>query len=387
MNVAIVGATGYGGIQAVNLLKKIKKYKISFLGGNKTSGSKWNDNFPFIYLDNDPYIEDISVDNISKNSDVALLCLPNGLSSTLTRKLLDRGVKIIDLSADYRYKSLDEWERVYSKEAAIYKRNDDDLCKEAVYGLPEINKEAISKGRLIACPGCYPTSALIPLAPYLSQGIIENEGIVIDSKSGTSGGGREPSQKLLLSECGEGLSAYGLINHRHTSEIEQVASLISGNKIELLFTPHLVPISRGMHSTIYGRLRDPGLTSDDCRILLDNYYRNFKNIKVLPVDTFPSTKWVKNTNQIFLSVKVDIRNGRIVILSVIDNLLKGQTGQAIQNLNIMSGFSMNEGLDLTNNFPLNYFLSKNQHEKLSEVKFYAQVYVFFWRVILNHHHL
>ena len=179
----------------------------------------------------------------------------------------------------------------------------------------------------------------------------ENEGIVIDSKSGTSGGGREPNQKLLLSECGEGLSAYGLINHRHTSEIEQVASLISGNKIELLFTPHLVPISRGMHSTIYGRLRDPGLTSDDCRILLDNYYRNFKNIKVLPVDTYPSTKWVKNTNQIFLSVKVDIRNGRIIILSAIDNLLKGQTGQAIQNLNIMSGFSMDEGLDLTNNFP------------------------------------
>jgi len=203
MNVAIVGATGYGGIQAVNLLKKIKKYKITFLGGNKTSGSKWNDNFPFIYLDNDPYIEEISVDNISKNADVALLCLPNGLSSTLTRKLLDRGLKVIDLSADYRYKSLDEWKNVYSKEAAIYKRNDDDLCKEAVYGLPEINKEAISKGRLIACPGCYPTSALIPLVPYLSQGIIENEGIVIDSKSGTSGGGREPNQKLLLSECGE----------------------------------------------------------------------------------------------------------------------------------------------------------------------------------------
>ena len=134
MNVAIVGATGYGGIQAVNLLKNNKNYEISFLGGNKTSGSKWNDNFPFIYLDNDPYIEEISVDNISKNADVALLCLPNGLSSTLTRKLLDRGLKVIDLSADYRYKSLDEWKKVYSKEASIYKRSDDDLCKEAVYG-------------------------------------------------------------------------------------------------------------------------------------------------------------------------------------------------------------------------------------------------------------
>ena len=351
MNVAIVGATGYGGIQAVNLLKNNKNYKISFLGGNKTSGSKWNDNFPFIYLENDPYIEEISIEKISNKADIALLCLPNGISSTLTRKLLDKGIKVIDLSADYRYKSLDEWKKIYSKEAAFYKRNDDDLCKEAVYGLPEINKEAIASARLIACPGCYPTSALIPLAPLLSQGIIENDGIVIDSKSGTSGGGREPNQKLLLSECGEGLSAYELINHRHTSEIEQIASSISGNSIELLFTPHLIPISRGMLSTIYGRLRDPGLTSDDCRILLDNFYRNFNNIKVLPVNTYPSTKWVKNTNQIILSVKVDSRNGRIIILSVIDNLLKGQTGQAIQNLNIMSGFSIDDGLELTNNFP------------------------------------
>jgi len=351
MNVAIVGATGYGGIQAVNLLKKNKNYKITFLGGNKTSGSKWNDNFPFIYLDDDPYIEEISIEKISNKADIALLCLPNGISSTLTRKLLDKGIKVIDLSADYRYKSLNEWKKIYSKEAAIYKRNDDDLCKEAVYGIPELNKEAIANARLIACPGCYPTSALIPLAPLLSQGIIENDGIVIDSKSGTSGGGREPNQKLLLSECGEGLSAYGLINHRHTSEIEQIASSISGNSIELLFTPHLIPISRGMLSTIYGRLRDPGLTSDDCRILLGNFYRNFNNIKVLPVDTYPSTKWVKNTNQIILSVKVDSRNGRIIILSVIDNLLKGQTGQAIQNLNIMSGFSIDDGLELTNNFP------------------------------------
>ncbi len=351
MNVAIVGATGYGGIQAVNLLKDNKNYKISYLGGNKSAGSKWNDNFPFIYLDSDLFIEKISVENITKKADVALLCLPNGISSSLTRGILEKGVKVIDLSADYRYKSLDEWKKVYTREASIYQRNDHDLCKEAIYGLPEINKDLISKARLVSCPGCYPTSALIPLVPFLSQGIIENEGIVIDSKSGTSGGGREPNQKLLLSECGEGLSAYGLINHRHTSEIEQIASFISGNEIQLLFTPHLVPMVRGMHSTIYGRLKDPGLTSDDCRILMENFYRNFKNIHVLPVDTFPSTKWVKNTNQIFLSVKVDNRNGRIIILSVIDNLLKGQTGQAIQNLNLMSGFSMDEGLELTNNYP------------------------------------
>ena len=351
MNVAIVGATGYGGIQAVNLLKDNKNYKITYLGGNKTSGSKWSDHFPFINLEFDSLIEKISIESIANKAKVALLCLPNGISSTLTRGLLDKGVKVIDLSADYRYKSLDQWKKVYSNEAATYSRDDDDLCKEAAYGLPEINKNEISKARLIACPGCYPTSALIPLIPFLSQGIIDNEGIIIDSKSGTSGGGREPNQKLLFSECGEGLSAYGLINHRHTSEIEQISSLISGNDIELLFTPHLIPMTRGMLSTIYGRLRDPGLTSSDCRILLDNFYRNYSNIKVLPVDIYPSTKWVRYTNEIHLSVKVDNRNGRIIILSAIDNLIKGQSGQAIQNLNLLSGIPINEGLEMINHYP------------------------------------
>ncbi len=351
MNVAIVGATGYGGIQAVNLLKDNNNYKITYLGGNKSSGSKWSDNFPFINLESDILIEKISIESIAEKAKIALLCLPNGISSTLTRGLLDKGVKVIDLSADYRYKSLDQWKKVYSKDAAKYKRNDDDLCKEAVYGLPELNKDEICKARLVACPGCYPTSALIPLIPFLFQEIIDNEGIVIDSKSGTSGGGREPNQTLLFSECGDGISAYGLINHRHTSEIEQIASLISGNDVELLFTPHLIPMTRGMHSTIYGRLRDPGLTSSDCRILLENFYRNYSNIKVLPVDIYPSTKWVKNTNEIHLSVKVDNRNGRIIILSAIDNLIKGQTGQAIQNLNLISGLKLNDGLQMVNHYP------------------------------------
>ena len=351
MNVAIVGASGYGGMQAVNLLKDNKNYKITYLGGYKSSGSKWNDNFPFIHINSDPLIEKISIENIADKAKIALLCLPNGLSSTLTRGLLDKGIKVIDLSADYRYKSLDQWKKIYSKEAITFKRSDHDLCKEAVYGLPEINNKEISKGRLIACPGCYPTSALIPLIPFLSQGIIENEGLIIDSKSGTSGGGREPNQKLLFSECGDGLAAYGLINHRHTSEIEQIASLIAGTDIELLFTPHLVPMTRGMHSTIYGRLRDPGLTSSDCRILLDNFYRNYSNIRVLPVDIYPSTKWVKNTNEIHISVKVDNRNGRIIILSVIDNLIKGQAGQAIQNLNLISGVPLNNGLGIVSNYP------------------------------------
>ena len=183
------------------------------------------------------------------------------------------------------------------------------------------------------------------------QGIIESDGIIIDSKSGISGGGRTPKEHLLYSEAGEAISAYGLLTHRHTSEIEQILSYVSGLHIQLIFTPHLIPIVRGMFSTIYGRLKDPGLTADDCKILLDNFYRNYANVKVLPVGTYPSSKWVKNSNDIYISVSVDNRSGKIILLSTIDNLLKGQAGQAVQNLNLISGLKHNEGLDLTTFYP------------------------------------
>ena len=344
-NVTIVGATGYGGIQLVNLLKNNSNYKINFLGGNKTAGSKWNDLFPFMRLNGNPIIREISPKLISDNCDIALLSLPNGLASTIVPELLKNNIKVIDLSADYRYKSLDKWKEVYSKEESVYKRDDYEICEQAIYGISEINFKKISNSKLISCPGCYPTSALIPLIPFISQGIIENDGIVIDSKSGTSGGGRDPKQNLLFAESAEGISAYGLINHRHTSEIEQILSSITGNSIQITFTPHLVPMTRGMLSTIYGRLKDPGLTSSDCKILLENYYRQFPNIKVLSDNIFPSTKWAKNTNDIYITLKVDRRNGRIIFISVIDNLLKGQAGQAVQNLNLISGLSINEGLN------------------------------------------
>ena len=351
MNVAIVGATGYGGLQLVSLLRRSKKHKITFLGGERSAGLKWNNLYPFLTIDNNPLIESLSIDAISQSSNVAILSLPNGISSTITPSLIKKGLKVIDLSADYRYKSLELWKEVYSQEASIYERNDYELCQEAVYGLTEIYKKEISKARLIASPGCYPTSSLLPLIPFLSQGIIENEGIIIDSKSGTSGGGRNPKVNLLFAESGEGISAYSILNHRHVSEIEQILSQVSDNKITLQFTPHLVPMVRGMFSTIYGRLKDPGLTSEDCKILLENYYRNFSNVVVLPIGTYPSTKWVRNSNNIYLSLKVDSRNGRIIILSVIDNLLKGQAGQAYQSLNLISGLPINNELDLKNFYP------------------------------------
>ena len=351
MNVAIVGATGYGGLQLVNLLRRNKNFNITFLGGNKSSGSKWNEMFPFINLENDITIEKYSPKRILESSDIAILSLPNGLSSTITPELINKGIKVIDLSADYRYKSLDRWKEIYYKEAEIYDRNDYELCLESVYGIPEYNQNEIKKSRLIACPGCYPTSSLIPLIPFMLQGIIESEGIIIDSKSGVSGGGRTPKEHLLYSEVGEGITAYGLLNHRHTSEIEQILSYVSGLNIQLIFTPHLIPMVRGMYSTIYGRLKDPGLTAEDCKILLENFYRNYTNVKILPVGTYPSSKWVKNTNDIYISVNVENSSGKIILLSTIDNLLKGQAGQAIQNLNLIAGLKLNEGLNLTSFYP------------------------------------
>ena len=351
MNVAIVGATGYGGLQLVSLLRRSKKHKITFLGGERSAGLKWNHVYPFLTIDNNPFIESLSIEAISKSSNIAILSLPNGISSTITPSLINKGLKVIDLSADYRFKSLEQWKENYSSEASKFQRFDYDLCEEATYGFPEEFKSEIIKSRLIACPGCYPTCSISVLIPFLKQGLIESEGIIIDAKSGTSGGGRNPNEQLLLSECSESIKPYGVIGHRHTSEIESIASKFAGHEVNVQFTPHLVPMVRGILTTVYARLRDPGLTADDCKIVLEAFYKNQPFIDILPVGIYPATKWVKNTNKIMISVEVDKRNGRIVLMSVIDNLLKGQSGQAIQNLNIMHGLETDIGLPKLTFYP------------------------------------
>ena len=349
--VAIIGASGYGGIQLVKLIHEHPNFKIVSLTGERSVGKSWNSTNPFIKIFDDIEISNSNIDEISKVADYAILSLPNGLSSQLTPSLLEKGIKVIDLSADYRFKSLDKWNEVYSNEASKYPRFDYELCEEAIYGFPEEFSNEISKSRLIACPGCYPTSSLSLLIPFLKQGLIESEGIIIDAKSGTSGGGRSPKEELLLSECSESIKPYGVIGHRHRAEIENIASLFAGHEVNLQFTPHLVPMVRGILSTVYARLRDPGLTADDCKILIESFYKNKSFIEILPVGIYPATKWVKNTNKVMISVEVDKRNGRIVLMSVIDNLIKGQAGQAIQNLNIMHGIQSDIGLPKITFFP------------------------------------
>ncbi len=349
--VAIIGASGYGGLQLVRLINEHPIFKIASLSGERSAGKYWNEINPFIKIAEDKEITTCNIDEIVKIADYAILSLPNGLSSQLTPLLLENGVKVLDLSADYRFSSLDKWKQVYPTEASKYPRFDYELCEEAIYGFSEEFSKEISNSRLIACPGCYPTSSLSVLIPFLKQGLIESDGIIVDAKSGTSGGGRSPNDQLLLSECSESIKPYGVIGHRHAAEIESISSRFAGHELNLQFTPHLVPMVRGILSTVYARLRDPGLTAEDCKIVLEAYYNNQPFIDILPVGIYPATKWVKNTNKIMISVEVDKRNGRIVLMSVIDNLLKGQAGQAIQNLNIMHGLESDIGLPKITFYP------------------------------------
>lgn len=349
--VAVVGATGYGGLQTLRLLADLPHWQVTYLGGERSSGKRWSDLVPFLPLDGDPVVQKPDVDAIAAAADFAVLSLPNGLASQLVPELLVRGVRVVDLSADYRYRSLNQWQEVYAAEARQYPRQDEAFCREAVYGLPELEAPQIAGARLVAAPGCFPTASLLALVPFLRQGLIDPCGIVIDAKTGTSGGGRAAKEHLLLAEAAEAVAPYGVVGHRHTSEIEQVAGAAAGQEIRLQFTPHLMPMVRGLLATVYGRLRDPGLTADDCTTLLEASYRQQPAIVVLPVGTYPSTKWVRQTNRAMLSVQVDQRTGQLILMSAIDNLIKGQAGQGVQCLNLMAGLTGIEGLPLQPFYP------------------------------------
>jgi N-acetyl-gamma-glutamyl-phosphate reductase len=349
--VAVIGASGYGGLQSMRLLQSHPNFEIGLLGGERSAGKRWSELCPFLPLPDDPLVQSPDPARIAEQSDVALLSLPNGLASGLVPGLLERGVRVVDLSADYRYRSLDQWSTVYAQEALNCKRTDAELCSEAVYGLPEWNASAIATARLVAAPGCFPTASLLPLLPFLKQGLIEQDGVIIDAKTGTSGGGRAAKEHLLLAEASESISPYGVVGHRHTSEIEQMASEVAGCGIQLQVTPHLVPMVRGLLSTVYARLRDPGLTAEDCTTVLESFYRHHNCVTVLPVGTYPATKWAKHTNRAFLSVQVDNRTGRLVLMSAVDNLMKGQAAQAIQCLNLMAGLPGETGLPLAPFYP------------------------------------
>ncbi len=342
--VAVIGASGYGGLQTLRLLQDHPTFTVTFLGGERSSGRRWSDLVPFLPLPGDPVVRTPDPEAIAAAADLAVLSLPNGLAAGLVPELLERGLKVVDLSADYRYRSLAQWQEVYAAEAREVPRHDEALCQEAVYGLVDWEEARISSARLVAAPGCFPTASLLALLPFLQQGLIEPAGIVIDAKTGTSGGGRAAKEHLLLAEASEAVAPYSVVGHRHTSEIEQSAGQAAGLPIQLQFTPHLMPMVRGLLATVYARLGDPGLRADDCTTLLNAAYRNSSSVEVLPVGTYPSTKWVRQTNRCLLSVQVDSRTGQLIVMSAIDNLIKGQAGQGVQCLNLLAGLEANTGL-------------------------------------------
>ncbi|TGG90853.1 MAG: N-acetyl-gamma-glutamyl-phosphate reductase [Aphanocapsa feldmannii 277cV] len=350
LRVAVVGANGYGGLQTLRLLHGHPALQVTFLAGDRSAGKPWSRIAPFLAAASDLLVERPDPDRIASRADLVVMSLPNGMAARFTPALLDRGLRVLDLSADYRFTDLDAWRAIYGP-IVHNDRNDGALCREAVYGLPECCADAIATARLVGCPGCYPTASLLALMPLLQKGLIETDGIIIDAKSGTSGGGREAKVNLLLAEADEAVMPYGVTGHRHTGEIELQASRMAGQTIQLQFTPHLLPMVRGLLATVYGRLRDPGLTAEDLTTVYEAAYRSAPCVTVLPSGTYPSTKWVRQTNKAMLSVAVDSRTGQVIVLSAIDNLIKGQAGQAVQCMNLMAGLPQDMGLPLLPFYP------------------------------------
>lgn len=346
LSVGIIGASGYGGVQLVRLLMEHPGVEVVYLGGNSSAGKKFSDLYPHLGNLVDLTIEPIDLEAIANRCQAVFLSLPNGLAYTMAPALVSKGCKVIDLSADYRFKNLDTYKSWYGGE-----RHDQEMAATAVYGLPELYRDRIAEAQLIGCPGCYVTTSLLALAPLLKQGLIEPDTAIIDAKSGTSGAGRTAKTNLLLAEADNSVAPYGVARHRHTPEIEQTCHDLAGHEIMVQFTPHLMPMVRGLLATVYATLRDPGLVREDLVTIYSAFYRASPFVKILPAGTYPQTKWACGTNLCYIGVEVDIRTNRVIVMSVTDNLIKGQAGQAIQCLNLMMGWEETLGLPRLSFYP------------------------------------
>ena len=342
VKVGIVGSTGYAGYQLSVILSQHKNVSIVFLASHNYSDMRLSD----VYGNLSGLLDKVCIDmhNIESRLpeiDVLFLALPHGQSFDLVEKALSAGVKVIDLGADYRLRDYKEYEKWYGVTHRLTNRLED-----AVYGLSELNRERISGSNLVANPGCYPTASILALAPLMHAGIIDNTSIIIDAKSGISGAGRSANISSLFCECNDSIKAYNIASHRHTPEIEQQLSDTAGNKIILSFTPHLVPMSRGILATCYGNLKKD-ISQNEIYDLYRTYYKNENFIRI--TETLPETRYVKGSNICDIAVRVDERTNRVIAVSAIDNLIKGAAGQAVQNMNILFGFYEHAGLDMIPN--------------------------------------
>ena len=345
INVGIIGATGYAGNELVRLLLQHKEVSIKWYGSKSYIDKK----YASIYKNMFQLVEDVclddNMDQLAKEVDVIFTATPQGLCSSLIDEEILKKVKVIDLSADFRIKDVNIYEQWYQM-----KHNNPSFIEKAVYGLCEINRPLIKDANLIANPGCYPTCSTLSIYPLLKEGIIDGNSIIIDAKSGTSGAGRSAKVDNLYCEVNENIKAYGVATHRHTPEIEEQLSFGAGEKVVINFTPHLVPMNRGILVTAYGNLKKE-VTYEEVKSIYDNYYEKDQFIRVLEKDIVPETRWVEGSNYVDINFKIDTRTKRIIIMGAMDNLVKGAAGQAIQNMNIMFGLKEDTGLLQVPMFP------------------------------------
>jgi len=333
---AIIGATGYTGLELIRLAENHSGITISAITSRAQAGKSLKELFGLSGKYAELVFEEPDVERIAERVEVVFLCVPSGKAQEMAANFLQKGVKVIDLSADFRFKDVKTYEGTYKITHSF-----PDLCKEAVYGLPEVFEEEVKKARLIANPGCYPTSILLPLIPLVKEDLVEVDSIIADSKSGTSGAGRKSENFYSFCEINEDFKAYKIASHRHNPEIEEKLSLLSGKKVKVIFTPHLLPVNRGIFSTIYVK---PKASFDALYECLRNYYKEKPFVEVVEPGRVPTLSEIKGTNLCKISLFEDKQRGWVVITSVTDNLVKGASGQALQNFNLMFGFPEDQGL-------------------------------------------
>ena len=345
IKVGIIGATGYAGGELVRILSGHKDAEIKWYGSRSYIDRKYADVYRNMFQIVDAVCMDDNMEELASQVDVIFTATPQGLCASLVNEEILSKTKIIDLSADFRLKDVKVYEEWYKIEHKAPR-----FLEEAVYGLCEVNRESVRNARLVANPGCYTTCSILTAYPLAKEGLIDMSTLIIDAKSGTSGAGRGAKVLNLFCEVNENIKAYGVASHRHTPEIEEQLGYAAGEQVTLSFTPHLVPMNRGILATEYAKLTKD-VSWEDVKAVYDKYYGDEKFIRVLDKDVCPETKWVEGSNYVDIGFKIDPRTNRIIMMGVIDNLVKGAAGQAVQNMNLMFGLEESEGLELVPMFP------------------------------------
>lgn len=346
----IIGATGYAGAELVRILMGHPSVEIKWYGSRSYIDKKYADVYRNMFEIVEDTCLDDNIEELAKQVNVIFTATPQGfLGSVLNEKILSE-TKVIDLSADYRIKDVATYEKWYKIE-----HKSPQFIEEAVYGLCEINREKVKNARLVANPGCYTTCSILTAYPLVKEGLIDANTLIVDAKSGTSGAGRGAKVNNLFCEVNENMKAYGVATHRHTPEIEEQLGYAAGKEITISFTPHLVPMNRGILATEYASLvkkADGSYPSkEEIRAAYEKYYKNEKFVRVLEDDVCPETKWVEGSNYVDVNFVVDERTGRVIMMGALDNLVKGAAGQAVQNMNLLFGLKESEGLELVPMFP------------------------------------